>query len=1495
MKILKYLIIFLISLTIANNQIMAVEGVGNRPSNNKGTKNISANCAPGNSKAYIDLNNVNAIVGTNGGMWQLDNAAYEVPKGSGKHSLFAGGIWVAGVDIVGQLKVAARTFNASSGSTGDDYWPGPLVSSGPNLGNVSNEICAAYDRLWKVDRDMVTKFKAWYSADDETKEREYPGYQIPKALTDWPGNGPDFLEAVPEYDVFLAPYADMDGNGRYNVDGGDYPNYEFEATNACKFVPEREAKNLNNTSVTLYGDMTVWWVYNDKGNVHTQTEGTGIGMEIRGQAFAFSTNDELNNMTFYNYQIINRSTYVLNNTYFGVWVDADVGKPDDDCVGCDVNRGLGFAYNYVNTDGDGGSNTYGANPPAVGVDFFEGPYQDPSGEDKLSNWANHGDIVPDCQNGYRDILDEDGEIIGREKAGVGDIFNGNINGLNFGDQIADNERWGMRRYVYHVNLGSGPTSDPRTAMDHYNYLRGIWKDNSRMTYGGNGHNSSTLPAEFMFPGTSDECNWGTGGIPPPSSEKNWVMNEGLDARFLISSGPFILKPGATNYITIGVPWARNFSNPNAYAAVEVMKLADDKAQRLFENCFRMINGPDAPELTGIQLDQRFIFHLNNPPASNNYLERYREMDPFIPKEVDGKLNENLHYVFQGYQVFQLKDEFVTVNQIYDLAYSKLVFQCDIDDDITQLVNFTWDAEAEANVPQIMVKGENQGIRHTFEIYRDLFATTGSGLLVNYKKYHYVAIAYSSNIFKKYDQSDPTAINGQKTPYLASRKGVGGEIKKYTFVPQPSYYSQGGIEINSQFGDIPAMEYLSGRGNSFNYTDLEDETIAEIMKVENNWKAKSKKYKKNASPFEIKVVDPLNVIDGDFVCYIEPDSINIAGLIDFDYAENPFNTSEKFNHLSKGPNAGLLLNAKWAIVRNPNTENADTVFSHRWIRRGYEQLIPEWGIAVNIYQVNTPINQTPELTQDNAKLTTAATIKNNGLIGSSISYQNPLNRWYGGFPDFDGPWYLNWIRCGTYKASSTGQEFNDVEGDPTEEYEKILEGTWAPYRFVARIEYSPGNHNIDGSKVTYDIYRLPSINFVITKDDSKWTRCIVIETGEDYYPPGSTAATEALNNPITEGGAAKFMLRQAPSKDKKGNSAANSFEEAFEIWKEWHHKFTNPGQSPPENIFMDENKANFISPFGMSWFPGYAIDIETGERLNIAFGEDSYLIGENGRDMIWNPTGNMGGSFSPLFGGKHFVYVFVATEYEDNGIKADPFLPDIKTGIVPRYDYGKFLFEQFNRRYSREKNLQDETYINTNKFEDLIDLRGRIGVTMLNAQWVTIPRVEYRNTWKTYAQMPNNEVTIKIRISNPYYKNMNVFQSDFEDSVNKGFPYVKFNLNNMASKKNEPKVLSNILDKINVVPNPYNAYSSYEKTQLDRVIKITNLPRDCQIKIFNVGGTLIKSFDKSNDLTWIDWNLTNSSDIPIAGGVYIIHVSVPGVGEKILKWFGVIRPFDISAF
>ena len=173
----------------------------------------------------------------------------------------------------------------------------------------------------------------------------------------------------------------------YRPEDGDYPYYDIDNELCHSQVPtmdesvEGSIEGSILADQVIKGDQTIWWVFNDNGNSHTESSGQSIGLEIRAQAFAFSTNDEINNMTFYTYEIINRSTYELRNTYFSQWVDPDLGYAYDDFVGCDVKRGLGYCYNGKDQDGSGTAETYSGNPPAVGIDFFQGPYMDADGKD----------------------------------------------------------------------------------------------------------------------------------------------------------------------------------------------------------------------------------------------------------------------------------------------------------------------------------------------------------------------------------------------------------------------------------------------------------------------------------------------------------------------------------------------------------------------------------------------------------------------------------------------------------------------------------------------------------------------------------------------------------------------------------------------------------------------------------------------------------------------------------------------------------------------------------------------------------------------------------------------------------------------------------------------------------------------------------------------------------------------------------------------------------
>jgi hypothetical protein len=106
-------------------------------------------------------------------------------------------------------------------------------------------------------------------------------------------------------------------------------------------------------------------------------------------------------------------------------------------------------------------------------------------------------------------------------------------------------------------------------------------------------------------------------------------------------------------------------------------------------------------------------------------------------------------------------------------------------------------------------------------------------------------------------------------------------------------------------------------------------------------------------------------------------------------------------------------------------------------------------------------------------------------------------------------------------------------------------------------------------------------------------------------------------------------------------------------------------------------------------------------------------------------------------------------------------------------------------------------------------------------------------------------------------------------------------------------LKEALKLINIVPNPYYAFSEYERSRLETKVKITNLPEKCTVTIYAINGKLIRTFKKDSPITSLDWDLTNFKSIPVAGGVYLIHVDVPGIGERVLKFFGGMRQVDLQ--
>lgn len=1372
MKNLRKILILAVLIAISN--IMLADKWKGEPRPPHKIDRAVAGCEPAKASTEIAINNVRTLIHTGGDMWWdifgTRNAAYEVPVGSGCHALFAGAIWVGGKDANGQLKLAAQRFRQD----GIDYWPGPLTTDG--LAYVSPEICTKYDRHFVITKEMVREFREWWKCTQNPEcdeSADFPNYQIPDIILNWPAHGPEG-----GYAHNLAPWWDVDGDGVYNPLNGDFPYYEFPGEGITN---DPDCHRPRGQASRLFGDHTLWWVYNDKGNIHTETGGAAIGMEFRAQYFAFATNDELNDMTFANYNIINRSTYILTDTYFGVWTDADLGYPNDDYTGCDVQRGLGYMYNGDDFDESAsGHNGYGSQPPAIGIDFFEGPYQDPDGKDNSTSY--------DTINGIK-ILN----------CAKGDIMNGNINGLNFQDGEVDNERWGMRRFLYfNNNTGGNPyTQDPHTAQEHYNYLTGYWLDNSPLCYGGTGHKSGggdpNKPTNFMFPGnpTTDPCGWGLGGVPQnePWSEET-ENNPPDDRRFVQSAGPFTLKPGAINDITIGAVYSRAASG-GPWASVEAVRRADDKAQLLFENCFRVLDGPDAPELKIIELDKKLIFHIYNRPGSNNYLEAYVEKDPAIVCHPDIVPCDE-YYRFQGYQVFQYRDRSVSISDRYNNDKVRTIFQCDIKDDVSQIVNYTWSDELRANIPVEEVNGQNVGIKHTFVIDKDVFAT-GDPKLINNREYYFSALAYGYNNSMLYNQSIQETFNGQKKPYLAGRNN----IKKYVAIPHMNDADNSGTIMQSEYGEGLQITMYEGHGNANNIIELTDETIDEIMSGY-PWKVSKRVYKNGKGPINVKVIDPLNVPEGTYYLKFNQDAVTHAfGFLGTTKSELSPSNFEPFGY---------------TISYGDKVINSDVDVKYGI---GDEQLLMDLGISVTI-------------AQDNFALLEDKNTYNNGFLDAELIFEDETKPWLVFLPDGDNFDAFNWIRAGSYTnpvqfGDCIDKSYNDKVGyDDDKHFGKILGGTWAPYFITHSGRYGV---SLNGSHSNINIGRtepLSSVDIVITSDKSKWTRACVVEMHENEWREDDCGFYQEVLpkvNYLSVGNALKFTLRKSPSVDKEG-------------------KPLNDGT------------------YGLSWFPGYAIDHRTGSRLNIVFGEDSWLTGDNGADMIWNPTFGINSERGPIFGGKHYIYI-LGTNQQANA-----------ANNCPAYDscqwfYNKLIeFEQTNNSIILNR-------------------------AWASAMWVAIPLANPNFDFLA------TDVRIKLRVGTPYHKGLNNFAVD--NPVNDNYPYFSFTTKDIQTIKNHNETAVNALDLIRVVPNPYYGSSYYEHNQLDNYVRITNLPQRCVVSIYNSAGVLVRKLEKDNTDPFLEWDMKNTYGISIASGVYIVHVDAPGIGEKVVKWFGALRPIDLNNF
>jgi len=1300
------------------------EGTGH--SKHPALRTTAAACQPATATIDLDINNVRARLMTGGDMWWnigTAKAAYEVPKGGGASSLFAGSCWIGGFDKQGQLKVAAQTYRQD----GNDYWPGALDRSN----TITTAQCASWDRFWKVNKSDILSFIALKASGGSTSGSQFD------VINQWPAAGNSNVYDANGQILGLvsgrtyAPFVDKNGNGIYEPDQGDYPD--------------------------INGDQFIWWVFNDVGNIKQQTQTASIGLEVQASAFAYSTNDALNDATFYNYHITNRGTNILDSAYITTWSDADLGYAFDDYIGCDTTRGLGILYNGKTIDGSGSAGEYGSHIPMVGVDFFKGP--------------------------IRKITDP---VTGKQKDStltmtVFDYYNNDFS-----------------------NIGN-----PTNGVEIYNYMTGSIRKGQRFSndFSGPGVNSTGFGkgpiSRFVFTGN------------PETGSGEWsecvCQNVPGDRRFIHSSGPFTLNSGDVQDVTIGAVWVPNVGGcPNT--SFKGIRAADDAAQALFDANFKTIEGPNAPRMVVRELNRKVVFYLLNDANSNNFREQYGYLDSPKYRVASTKAAKYVHaadslYKFEGYRVFQLADGSVTPAQIYnsqgevDPTKAVEVFECDIRNGVTRIINYTkrTDISDTTWVPQIKVNGKDSGIVHSFELTQDAFASGNDKTLVNYKSYYYVAIAYAYNNFSPFNAKHTDST--QELAYIESSHGQGGvPVPVDTVIPNPAYGNMGTV-LNADYGSGVIIKRRSGTGNGGNILQLSQSSENEALSSQSGYISRYPTYVSGSSPVDVKVIDPVKVKPADWELYIDGalNTPNDKGII---------------------PDSG-----SWTLVAKPTDGSLpDTIYSQVNLNILNEQIVEKYGISVNVKQVLRPGDDQPN---------------GNGYITSDITFADPSNPWLAGVPDQAGTDPRNWMRSGNPGAGDTtifcDFTISGAKYDSMLAYQYLLSNnsntvsSWAPYSLGGVALYHTWLGQTNASACGWGVAlkntqpgldSLYSVDLVFTNDKSKWSKCIVLEEQEDPA--------------LAENSVPKFGLRNHLG---------------------WTGNVDNYGTPIYD---QDTNKV------GTSWFPGYAINQETGERVNIVFGEDSWLKQENGADMIWDPTSTVLNSTGDIvFGGKHYIYLT-------------------------------------NTRY-------DGDSINRIKLRGSTTLKSQVFRTF---QWVGVPLLNSISHFLPLAQgeIPT-ETRIRIRVARPYaYYNptdpnylinrVNTpVAADADTLPNHGLPSYSFSTADLAPMPVNNNTDKNaLLKRIQPVPNPYYGYAGYEASRLDTRVRIINLPAHASVNIYSLDGTLIRTLTKADpNVSYLDWDLRNSAGLQIASGMYLMDVKADGIGETVLRWFGALRPIDATQY
>ena len=167
---------------------------------------------------------------------------------------------------------------------------------------------------------------------------------------------------------------------------------------------------------------------------------------------------------------------------------------------------------------------------------------------------------------------------------------------------------------------------------------------------------------FVYPSPpnckSSEC-WSTrnGGLIVP------LVN-------LASTGPMNFASGDVHEIILGATTTYGSTLP--CPSLDLMWKDNDQVQAAFDNCLEFQTIPDPPLIHWEEGNQTLKGFLHNDRFSNNCEESFSTIDLIAPTNLS---ESKADYKFEGYKVFQIKNEFIGWHELSDPNKARLVYHC----------------------------------------------------------------------------------------------------------------------------------------------------------------------------------------------------------------------------------------------------------------------------------------------------------------------------------------------------------------------------------------------------------------------------------------------------------------------------------------------------------------------------------------------------------------------------------------------------------------------------------------------------------------------------------------------------------------------------------------------------------------------------------------------------------------------------------------------------